>query len=263
MDTPICASTAHVWLVSTETVPSQVAEAWLSVLDAEEHDRHARLVFKQDRDAYLGAHALLRGALAFHTGVEPAAWRFVRSRGEKPIATSDLPQLSFSLTHTRGLAACAVAREVDVGVDAEMLTRGWDAAVVQRTLSLAERRAVSVAAPDERVREFLTRWTLKEAYLKTLGIGLDRLDLERDLQRIAFHVDGLGVKADLDGVDARDLRCWRFATWATATHVVSAGARGRTSAPKRIVAASVDGAQLPGPGAFAAGGLGSLGQRGA
>lgn len=252
------AAAAHVWVVATDDVPPQVAAGWLSLLDADEHDRHARLVFKRDRDAYLGAHALLRGALALHTGVEPAAWRFVRRRGEKPVAAPDLPQLSFSLSHTRGLAACAVACDVDVGVDAETLARGWDEAFAESTLSPAERRAVSAAAPDQRGREFLTRWTLKEAYLKTLGIGLDRLDSERDLQRIAFAIDGSGVRPDLDGVEAEDLGRWSFDTWSTATHVVSAGLRGRTSVSRRIVAARVDGALLPGPGAFAAGALGSL-----
>ena len=215
------AAAAHVWVVATDDVPPRVAARWLSLLDADEHDRHARLVFKQDRDAYLGAHALLRSALALHTAVEPAAWRFVRRRGEKPVAAPDLPQLSFSLSHTRGLAACAVA-------------------------------------PDQRGREFLTRWTLKEAYLKTLGIGLDRLDSARDLQRTAFAVDGSGVLPDLDGVEAEDLRRWSFATWSTATHVVSAGVRGRTLVSRRIVAARVDGALLPGRGAFAADALGSL-----
>jgi 4'-phosphopantetheinyl transferase len=237
----VAAGTAYVWHLSTDTVAPEVATAWLSLLDAHEVDRHARLVFGADRDAYLGAHALLRCALALYGGVAPGAWRFVRRRGEKPVAAPGLPPLRFSLSHTRGMAACAVAVDLDVGVDAEPLARGCDETVAAIALSRRERRAVADAAPHARARELLARWTLKEAYLKTLGTGLDRLGSPDELQRIGFDVDGCAVTPRIEDL-AGEERSWRFATVTTPAHVVSAAARSRGATADRIVMRSADGA---------------------
>jgi phosphopantetheinyl transferase len=81
-----------------------------------------------------------------------------------------LPDLHFSLSHTRGLAACAVGRPHALGIDAEAWRAPAPIELAARYFAPAEARLV--AAPAERPSTFYRLWTLKEAYLKATGHGL-------------------------------------------------------------------------------------------
>ena len=67
------------------------------------------------------AHALLRTTLSRYAPVEPAAWTFgINSNGRPDVEIpSGCPPLRASLSHTAGLAACAVTLARDLGVDVE------------------------------------------------------------------------------------------------------------------------------------------------
>jgi 4'-phosphopantetheinyl transferase len=114
--------------------------------------------------------------------VEPAAWRFVPAPGGRPRldAAAGLPGLSFSLTHTRGLAACAVAPgHLQVGLDAEHLDRPTPGEEIARAyFAPVEVAALLALPPAERAEAFFALWTAKEAYLKAIGTGL-ALPLDR------------------------------------------------------------------------------------
>src|SRR5512137_442137 len=115
----------HVWHADPAAMASTGSlEAWLSLLDGPERARHARLVVEADRIDYLAAHSLLRLALSAHSGVAPRAWRTVPGPHGKPSVAEplDWTRLSFSLSHTRGRVAVAVAVDRAVGVDAEALS---------------------------------------------------------------------------------------------------------------------------------------------
>jgi 4'-phosphopantetheinyl transferase len=74
------------------------------------------------------------------------------------------PPNRFSLSHTRGLVACVVSCDAEVGVDAESGSRIVD---VERLMpgvcSIDEQAQVCAAAPSARAERFLELWTLKEA----------------------------------------------------------------------------------------------------
>ena len=103
-----------------------VALEWLS---AEERTRCARLAFASDRRDFIAAHALLRHALSAHGHRDAREWLFIPDANGKPelaSAPGERPQLAFNLSHTRGLVACVVARDVDVGIDVERVGSGTD-----------------------------------------------------------------------------------------------------------------------------------------
>jgi 4'-phosphopantetheinyl transferase len=80
-----------------------------------------------------------------------------------------------SLTHTRGLAVCAIAAS-GVGVDAEYLDTQRDyTAVADSYFSPDERRMLESASPDRRTELFFTLWTLKEAFAKATRTELESL----------------------------------------------------------------------------------------
>lgn len=163
------------------------AAGCLELLDDAERERFSRFRFGHDRAAYLVAHALLRSALSLHAPVEPRRWKFRSSERGKPSVHEPLVDrhLSFSLSHARGRVAVAVTATGPVGVDVEHVDRSGALEEIQdRYLSPLEAGALRSAGPGERAHRLLAYWTLKEAYGKARGIGLDTR-----LQGLSFHLD--------------------------------------------------------------------------
>ena len=182
-------------------------QAALALLSADERARYGRFVFPDDRRDFAEAHALLRRVLSLYAAVAPPAWIFDAPPGEKPALVPWLgaPPLSFNLSHTRGLVACAVALDADVGVDAERIDRVADGEdIAARYFTAGETAALMACDSPGRATRFIELWTLKEAYLKAIGRGL-----ARPLNEVAFAFAADGTIAwDVPGA-ARDE--WRFA----------------------------------------------------
>lgn len=149
--------------------------AYGELMTPEERARNARYMFERSRREHLVGRALVRTTLSRYADVAPSAWRFVEGeRGRPEIeGPAGAPPLRFNLSHTTGLVAVAVTTALDVGVDVE------DAARQRTTVEIADRffsprevealRALPAAEQRER---FFTYWTLKEAYIKAVGLGL-------------------------------------------------------------------------------------------
>ncbi|MBK6919406.1 MAG: 4'-phosphopantetheinyl transferase superfamily protein [Deltaproteobacteria bacterium] len=145
------------------------------VLDDGEIARMRTLAFEADRLRYAAAHLLLRRALTqLQPGREAHAWRFVRGPYDRPVLHPSHPErVSFSLTHTAGVVACAVAdATLEVGIDAESFTRAAPLELAAAKFAAAEREWLAVHDGEARARAFYELWTLKEAYLKARGLGL-------------------------------------------------------------------------------------------
>ena len=172
-----------------------------ALLDDRERAALNRLRITGDRRGYLVSHLLLRLALsrAAASAVPPARWRFERSPGGRPSVASDagLPRLDFSLSRSSGLAVVAVANTVDcrVGVDAERSDRALCCIPDDVALSPAERAHLARFSSARQPAEFLTLWTLKEAYGKLRGCGvclpLERLEVATSPARLVRTEEGL------------------------------------------------------------------------
>jgi len=146
-----------------------------ALLSDDELARHARLRFETDQDAYLAAHALTRSMLGRALGEDPRGLRFELGEHGRPelAGRGEDPRLRFNLSHTRGLVACVLALEHDVGVDVEQQDRRVEIDLVANNVfSPRERRELDALGEAERRARFFELWTLKEAYLKAIGKGL-------------------------------------------------------------------------------------------
>lgn len=183
--------------------------ACLDLLDDVERERLSRFRFEPDRAAYLVAHALLRAALSLHAPVEPRRWRFRSSGRGKPYVHEPLVDLhlAFSLSHAPGRVAVAVTATGPVGVDVERADRaGALEEIRNRYLSPFEAETLRSASPGVRRERLLAYWTLKEAYAKARGTGLDEHLLD-----VSFHLDeGPAIRASWDGGDIQDREGWSF-----------------------------------------------------
>ncbi len=166
---------AHVWLADPDGMrDSSSWQRYLAMLGPDERERHQRLLREHARREFLLAHALARLTLSRYAPVPPEAWLFRRGEHGRPeiAGPSEGGGLRFNLSHTRGAVACAVIRDLDIGVDVEStarVVRHEDLA--ERFFGQAEIDALRAAAPEKRAPRFLEVWTLKEAYLKAVGRG--------------------------------------------------------------------------------------------
>jgi 4'-phosphopantetheinyl transferase len=174
----------HVWLTWTDAVAPADSARCLALLSPEERARHDRFHFERDRHVYRVAHALLRTTLSRYAPVAPAEWCFVTTPHGRPelVSATDKPPLRFNISHTHGLVACAVTLARDLGVDVEAADRADDPLdTVEHYFAPAEIAALRQLPPADQRARFFTLWTLKEAYIKARGLGL-----EIPLQQFAF-----------------------------------------------------------------------------
>ena len=215
------------WFLSTAGVPAAQVESARAVLSAEERARADRFRAANDRRDYSMAHYLMRRCLSKDGPLEPAAWRFERGPAGKPFLAGE-PGREIGLSHTRDLVACAIA-DRDIGLDVENLDAlPRQRASVERSFAPAEAAAFARSRGAGRDLVFLELWTLKEAFLKAVGVGLDR-----PLDSFAFDLSRKGSIAfrPPPGVEARD---WQFALFEPLPRTRLAVAA-KARAPARLV----------------------------
>lgn len=164
----------HLHYCADDVHDAGLLATYRSLLTPEERVHLDRLRREPDRRRFLLTRALVRWALSQHSDVAPQSFVFgARAYGKPAIEKPSGMPLSFNASHTRGMVACVVAREREVGVDVENTTRPVEATdIAERFFSREERSALS-ALPAQRKRDrFFDYWTLKEAYAKGRGLGL-------------------------------------------------------------------------------------------
>ena len=195
---------ARVWLLPTDPAPEPgLAERWYELLDADDRARAERLLRPADRERSVLAHAFLRLCLSRDSSVPPTSWRFERDGHGRPwVAGRGGPH--FSLSHSRGLTAVLVCEQPRCGVDVERIDAVQDPLLVaRRSFSPAEQAALAAATGPARRLAFTERWTLKEAWAKARGLGM-----ELPFDKAGFTVEGGVTVSFLDGID--DPADWSF-----------------------------------------------------
>lgn len=122
---------------------------------------------KDVKEQHSHAHALLRECLRRRGIAYDSSTPLVKGKQGKP-SLAEHPEIHFNLSHAKGIAACIVS-ENECGIDCEKV-RPFRENVMRRAFSGQERALV--ADSDEPDKMFFRLWTLKEAYVKALGIGI-------------------------------------------------------------------------------------------
>ncbi len=158
-----------VWTVAVDG--DDRSAALLECLSTAERGRAAELSgFARRR--WIAGRATLRMLLSEVTGVPACRMEFAREPGGRPVLSWPPARLSFSMSHSGRLVACAVGLRGAVGVDVEHVRPLGRMATVH-AFSRSEALAV-LRQPEGRLRDaaFLGCWTRKEAVLKATGLGL-------------------------------------------------------------------------------------------
>ena len=164
------------------------------LLSDAERERSRRFAFEKDASLFITAHALLRYALWCATAV--ADWQFSVNPFGKPELSPPFgsPRLRFNLSHSNTLAACAICRGYDIGVDIEAVDDGLAYDDVAAHVFTAHERAQLASCPAaSRSTAFLRMWTLKEALMKACGSGFSQ---PQDSFEVSLEPLGVSSRSD-------------------------------------------------------------------
>ncbi|CAH9082141.1 unnamed protein product [Cuscuta epithymum] len=175
----------HLWYVKPDEVKSQaLLEKYMEILSPAEKENVLRMAGDEHQKTALLSRALARTTIARYqisSAVDPRFLKFRKNNYGKPEVEwqhSDhwqSPPLHFNMSHTNSLVACGVTGGSPIGIDVEEKLR----AVRNNVLSLARRYLSgpefeflsSIKHSEAQHQEFIKLWTMKEAYVKALGVG--------------------------------------------------------------------------------------------
>ncbi len=199
----------HIWIANPDAISHKQMEArYYNLLSSEEQNRYRRFHFVKDRRIYLSAHVFVRAVLSRYTRILPELICFSYGIYGKP--QLDLPdlnvQICYNLTHTHGMIGCVITQGNECGIDLEAKrTIQGMGAIMSQLFSPDEINLLSNLDRGNRIRHFYYIWTLKEAYAKATGVGINT-----NLKRVSFVVCNNRVTVDFDETDCGVPDQWSF-----------------------------------------------------
>jgi 4'-phosphopantetheinyl transferase len=246
---PLPADEVHLWYLLPDAITDAgLLAAYDGLLAPAERARRDRYLFEHSRRESLLTRALVRATLSRYAPVAPAAWAFCENAYGRPeidpAAHGEHVALRFNLSNTRGLIACVVARDRELGVDVEDTERASETVgIADRFFSPREVAALRALPAAQQRQRFFDYWTLKEAYIKARGMGL-----AIPLDQFSFLLDeGAPIRIAFDPRLGDDAATWQFAQFALAPGHRAAAAVRRGGGPdlRFVVRATVPLADPP------------------
>lgn len=115
------------------------------------------------------AHRLLRECLKPLNIDYSENTAITKNKYGKP-SLSEYPEIKYNISHADGVSACIVS-EYECGIDCESV-REYRPNVMKRAFSENEKNMILSAPENQHNLLFFRLWTLKESYIKAIGMGL-------------------------------------------------------------------------------------------
>lgn len=200
------------------------AVAWL---DDEERQRYRRFLYDGPRRRFALCRAALRAVLCDRLGCGNEQLAFGAFEFGKPFAVlgGEMAPVSFNVSHSGDHGLIAYAPEGWLGVDIEERVARADLdGLMEAVLSPVERDELASGSELHRLHGLLKLWTIKEAIIKAVGLGvaIDMAELEAPAAMRHGSTGGVFELPQTPGMSWRleDLGTERFAA-ALAHEVVS------------------------------------------
>lgn len=153
-----------------EVLPEAYWNHFLSQVSAERRAQASRFLRQADAYRSVLGEILTRVTLSKLTGLRPAELSFTRNSYGKPLLShhSDVP---FNVSHSGDWIALISGGTDELGVDVEKIAP-IDMQIAERFFSPMESQFLAAEPDDRRLGTFYRLWTLKESYIKAVGMGL-------------------------------------------------------------------------------------------
>jgi len=146
-------------------------EALMDFVGSEKKEKLKRFRFMEDRVRGLYADLLIRYILIKEHGFSNEEIQFGKNKYGKPHLDCG-SDIHFNYSHSGNWIACAVDQS-PIGIDVEEVN-DIDFAISERFFSEGEVQYLNAKKEDAKKECFFDFWTLKESYIKAIGMGLSK-----------------------------------------------------------------------------------------
>lgn len=146
-------------------------------LDAAEQCAFAKIIAKARKSEYVYSRFLIKLILAHHLNCSSKNIKLVKKDKFGKLYVGDQKNIYFNLSHTEGLMALCVGNSCELGVDVEKPTPNMTPdihSIASQHFCVSEARHVRQSTLSDSIQHFYKMWTLKEAGLKAIGVGLSQ-----------------------------------------------------------------------------------------
>lgn len=165
----------HVW-VAPLSMPYETICNYKDLLSMEELRKANSFQFEKDRNKYIIGKGLTRTLLSrFYLNTDARQVDFCYGKNGKPFLKEEINpnRVVFNVSHSHELVTIAVSVDKILGIDVEYLRHIDDLeAIVFRFFSEIEKNWFGKIPKEKTLDAFYFMWTRKEAYTKSLGMGL-------------------------------------------------------------------------------------------
>lgn len=138
----------------------------ISFLSVPERREIKKLYNKKILKTFLISRFLLRKVLSQHLKIKPQKINIYFNKYNRPIIFG---KLDFNISHSGNWIAIAVNKEGRIGIDIEKKSKINFSDIAQKCFS--EKEIKYIMKQKRKSDAFYKIWTLKEAYLKSIGLG--------------------------------------------------------------------------------------------
>lgn len=163
----------HIWPISLHSLTHKEKELF-NLLSEEEKTRVQNFKFDHLKRNYTLSHGVLR--LILSNFLQRPAQKITFSFGKygKPYVKDNPVSLQFNMSHSHNMAIIALTQNAELGIDIELLkTVQQQDELPLSIFSERELKFYLSLTTSKRKIVFFKSWVCKEAFLKTLGTGLN------------------------------------------------------------------------------------------
>ena len=188
----------QIWSISLDA-DKDFRKACLNALGEKGRERISFFKFKQVQESYIISQGGLRILLSYYLNIEPEIIQLGRLSKGKPYSI-DNPKLRFNMSNSGRRVVYAFSLNEEIGIDLERIREMSDLdELIQKNYNTYERAYIN-KVPNQRLYRFFKFWTIKEAYLKAIGVGM-RIppeDLEFSVQNGNYTLQSICGEADYE-----------------------------------------------------------------
>lgn|GEM_PF-202345 len=169
-----------------EEVSSQDHDTLLGICSLEKRMEANRFRCESDRKRAVYGEALARYMVAGKIGLSMNELIFDKNRYGKPYIRGQ-QRIFFNLSHSGRYVICGLDQE-EIGIDIEEV-KSMDFGIARKFFHANEYTYLLSREPEQRMDALFELWTLKESYIKFLGVGL-----QKPLDAFYFNLEGSSVE---------------------------------------------------------------------
>ncbi|MGF7047403.1 4'-phosphopantetheinyl transferase [Paenibacillus sp. DS2015] len=175
----------EIYAMSIEGIEDPLYSQMLTYVSDERRKKTERFMFYKDRLRSVISECLVRAVIGQR--IDPVTVPIMFNVGPygKPFV-EEMPEFHYNISHSGTWVVCAIDSQ-PIGIDIEEI-KPTNTDLSRLVFSDEEKATVEAITGDEQLHYFYDIWTLKESYVKTIGLGLSH-----PLQSFSFQLHSEGT----------------------------------------------------------------------